>query len=92
MPYSGEELEEIERDPARLRAYFWHIAMHNRRLARRERAASRAVGCSHPVTNYLPAFEEGADKIRLANLSDRLADLILEHIDGLVDSCLKRDD
>ena len=28
MPYSDADMTEIERDPARLRAYYWRMAMH----------------------------------------------------------------
>lgn len=28
MPYSEEDMAEIEKDPARLRAYYWRMAQH----------------------------------------------------------------
>lgn len=34
MPYSEKELDEIQYDPVRMKAYFWHVAMHAKRRAR----------------------------------------------------------
>lgn len=28
MPYSDADIQEIEKDPERLRAYYWRIAQH----------------------------------------------------------------
>src|SRR6185437_4068032 len=89
MPYSEAELDEIGGDPARLRAYWWLMAMHHKRLAREYRARSRAVSLRHPTTNYLPAFEDGEDDIRWADTLDRVSDAILENIDDFVSSTLK---
>jgi hypothetical protein len=43
MPYSDDDMFEIERDPVRLKAYFWHIAQHWRRMATQHRARSQAM-------------------------------------------------
>ena len=88
MTYSDEEMAEIERDPVRLKAYFWNVVQGMRRIAAKNRARSQATGVNHPVTNYLPAFEEGADAIHWANTLDRVADCILEDLDAWVTSTL----
>lgn len=92
MTYSDEEMKEIERDPVRLRAYFWRVATNMRRTAKRNRAQSRAIGKGHPITNYLPAFEEGQDLIRWAKTLDNVADHVLENIDVIVESMLVTDE
>ncbi len=90
MPYSEQEIEEISRDPVRLRAYFWKVAMNAQRQARRYRKSSRAVGAQHPVTNYRPAFEEGREDARWADTLDRFSSAILDNIDAFVDSTVER--
>lgn len=90
MPYSDEEMREIERDPVRLRAYFWRVATNMRRIAKQNRRQSRATGKNHPVTNYLPAFEEGRDLVRMAKTLDTVADQVIEHMDILVETTLVR--
>jgi hypothetical protein len=89
MPYSDQEMEEIARDPTRLRAWWWHIAKHNQRLARNKRERSRRTGQQHSVINYLPRFEEGAELVRHADMSDNLANAVLDNIDALVRSSLE---
>lgn len=91
MTYSDEEMREIERDPVRLRAYFWRVATNMRRMAANNRAKSRATGLHHPVSNYLPAFEEGADEVRWADTYDRVADAVLGDLDTLVETTLVKD-
>lgn len=92
MPYSDQELEEIERDPERLRAWWWHMAMHHKRLARKYRERSRSTGESHPVTNYRPQFEEGFDLVRWARVLESVSGAILENMDALVESTLVKDE
>jgi len=86
MPYSEKEFDEIERNPVRRRAYFWHVAMSAQRTARRNRALSRRLAVAHPVTNYKPVFEEGHDLLAEAAHMDRFAKSILDNIDLLVET------
>lgn len=88
MPYSDRELREIERDPVRLRAWWWHMAQHHRRLAREYRHKSQSTGKWHPVTNYSYEFAKGRKDIRWANTLDRVSAMVLENIDALVESTL----
>ena len=90
MPYTEEDLRDIERDPVRLRAYFWKVAMNAKREAQRYRAASRAVGVEHPVTNYRPAFEEGLENAHWAGVLDRFSAAILDNLDVFVETTLER--
>lgn len=91
MPYTEKELEEIERDPVRLRAYVWHVAMNAQRIARRNREQSRKMALSHPVINYVPIHEEGRDLLRDADLMDRFSKALLDNIDLFVDTTVKCD-
>jgi hypothetical protein len=86
MPYSETDMEAIERDPVRLRAYYWHMTQHWRRMAREMRDASRQTGRAHPVTNYRPAFLEGREEMRHAEVLERLAEHVSENIDALVET------
>ena len=88
--YSEQEMHEIGRDPVRLRAYFWRVAMNAKRTARRYRAASRAVGVEHPVTNYRRAFDEGQEDMRWADTLDRFSAAILDNLDAFVETTLER--
>lgn len=90
MSYSEAQLEDIERDPVRLRAYFWHVAMNAQRIARRNRAMSRRLAVSHPVTNYRPVFDEGHELLSKAALMDRFSRAILDNIDAFVDSTVRQ--
>lgn len=89
MPYSEQEMQDICRDPERLCAYFWRVAMNAKRTAKRNRERSRGVGLSHPVNNYRPAFEEGYDDVRWAETLDRFSAAILDNLDALVESTLE---
>jgi len=91
MSYSEQELEEIGRDPVRLRAYFWRVATNMKRMAARNRTESRQTGELHPVTNYLAKHYEGQDLMHWAGVLDTCGDLILEDLDQWVDSCLEKD-
>lgn len=75
MTYSDLDLAEIPHDRTRLRAYYWRMAHHHRRLAAEHRRDARRV-----------SFAEGADLIRWAGILDRLSMLVLDNIDALVDS------
>lgn len=90
MPYSEEEMAAIARDPERLRAYFWRVAMNAQRRARRYRAASRSVGVAHPVTNYRSVFDEGHEDVRWADTLDRFSAAILDNLDAFVETTLER--
>jgi hypothetical protein len=79
MAYTGEQLEEIERDPVRLRAYFWRVAMANKVLAARKREEARRA-----------SFEDGPRLLQEAYSSQRFSLVILEHMDALVESCVCR--
>lgn len=89
MPYTTEELEEIARDPVRLHAWWWHIAKHNERLARQKRTQSRHTGVQHSIKDYHPRYDEGAELIQHAELSERVAVTVLEHIEALTRSTLE---
>lgn len=89
MPYSDHELEEIGRDPIRLRAWWWHMAMRHQRFAREKRELSRMIGRDHPVTNYRERFDEGYDLIRWAIVSDRVASVILDDIELFIRTTLE---
>lgn len=91
-PYSDKEMEEISRDPERLRAYFWRFAMNAKRRAVENRSTSRATGIAHPVTNYRPAFEDGRDLMHWASVMDRVAEHVLNNLDVLVETTLERDE
>lgn len=89
-PYSEKEMEEISRDPARLRAYFWRVAM-----SARQRAADGRRRCAAQAMHSSPVqFDEVADKgrrtLRMASLDERLATAILDNIDALVASTVSR--
>lgn len=90
MAYTEKDLEEISRDPERLRRYFAGVAMNARRMALRDRQKSRRMGLAHPVTGYRTAFEEGRDLMRWADTMEAFADAITENIDAFVESSLAR--
>ena len=92
MPYSEQDMYEIERDPVRLKAYYWHMVHHWRRLAARKREKSRHTGECHPVTNYLPHFEKGREELRWAEILERCAEVIEKDIDAWVENTLERDE
>lgn len=89
MPFSEQELEDISRNPVRLRAWWWHMSMHQARLARKNLKQSRATGLLHPVTNYLPKFEEGYDLVHWAGVHTGVSAVITENLDALVRSSLE---
>lgn len=89
--YSEHDMHEIARDPDRLRAYYWRVAMNAKRMARRSREASQNVGVVHPVTNYRPAFDEGREDVRWADTLDRFSAAILDNLDAWVESTLERE-
>lgn len=92
MPYSDQEMHEIERDPVRLKAYFWHMIQHWRRMGRRKREKSKRTGEIHPVTNYRCHFENGREELRWAEVLETCADVIERDIDSWVEGCLIRED
>jgi hypothetical protein len=75
MPYSGEELDEIGRDPVRLRGYFWRVAM-----GARLRAARAREDAQKGLTRDL----------RWASLEEDVSRIILDNLDALVESSLER--
>lgn len=77
MTCFDKHYEEIERDPARLRACYWHMTMHWKRLAARYRYNSRR------------GHVDGADLVRRAAVLERCAEIIADHIDVFVDSTSK---
>ena len=79
MAYTGEQLDEIERDPVRLRAYFWRVAMANKVLAARKREEARRA-----------SFGDGMRLLQQARASQRFSLIILEHMDALVASCARQ--
>ena len=89
MPYTEKDMEEISRDPERLRRYFTGVAMNARRMALRDRQKSRRMGLSYPVTGYRAVFEEGRDLMRWAATLEAVADAIIENIDAFVESSLE---
>ncbi len=89
-PYTDREMRAIERDPKRLRGYFWRVAMNARRMAAENRARSQQTGIAHPTTNYRPAFAEGRDMIADADTMERFSKTILDNIDVLVKTTLVR--
>lgn len=84
--YSDQEMRDIERSSERLRAYFWRVAQNAKRLARRDRAASRSISLNHPTSNYRPQFSEGFDLLKDAEHMERFSSAILENLDALVRS------
>lgn len=90
MPYSEQELEDIGRDPVRLRAWWWHMSMHDERLARNKRKQSRSLASiNHVVTDYQESYDDGAEMVRWAEISERMAIVVREHLDALVRSSLE---
>jgi hypothetical protein len=89
-PSSDREMRAIERDPARLRGYFWRVAMNARRIAAENRRLSQETGIRHPTTNYRAAFAEGRDLIADAEWMDRFSAAILKDIDLIVETTLVR--
>lgn len=82
MTYSAKALNEIPRDCARLRAYFWRMAQHHRQLAAEHRRDTRANRVD---------FEEGCDLIRQAGVLERVASVVLANFDELVESTYEGD-
>lgn len=78
MPYSERDLEEIGRDPVRLRAYFWHMEQHWRRLARGYRFKSQMQARKVVGETY----ETGHDLLRQASHMERSADALRDHINA----------
>ncbi|WP_143278168.1 hypothetical protein [Bradyrhizobium sp. UFLA03-84] len=73
MAYSETEMREIERDPVRLKSYFWRVATNCRQMAARRRNLARR------------GFEPEVDAMRIEML-EAVADGIIENIDALVES------
>jgi hypothetical protein len=90
MVYTEKDLEEISRDPDRLRRYFAGVAMNARRMALRDRRKSKRMGLAYPVTGYRPVFEDGRDLMRWAETMEAVAAAIIENIDAFVESSLKK--
>ena len=77
--YTDEEMEEIEADPVRLKAYFWRMSKHWTRLAATYREEARKV-----------SFDEGLEKIRWAKTLDTTAGVLLENLDAFVESTVRK--
>lgn len=77
MSYSESEMDEIERDPVRLRGYFWRVAMTNKRLAAQSRKEARTA-----------SYDQGARLIHDAEVSEAFSQAILDNLDVLVKSSL----
>jgi len=75
MPYSDQQMREIERCPVRLRAYYWRVAMNARRMAADQRGRTRR--------GFVPPETLGPDTL------ERFAGSILENIDALVSTTLR---
>jgi hypothetical protein len=75
MTYTSEQLEEIEKDPERLRAMFWRVAMSNRQRAGQQREEARRA-----------PFDDGPRLLREAEISERFAATILENLDAFVEA------
>lgn len=77
MIYTDKQMRKIEADPIRLRGYFWRVATNARQMA--------AVRRNEARRGFLP--EESA--LRPDTL-ERFADSVMENIDVLVSSTLRR--
>jgi hypothetical protein len=86
MTYSDADLAEIPRDRARLRAWWWRMAQHHKRLAKQYRRESKMTAIEHSPVGYRPAFDEGADLIHWAGILDHLSEIVLDNLDALVES------
>jgi hypothetical protein len=86
MPYSETDLAEIPHDRARLRAWWWRMAIHHKRLAKQYRRESKMTAIEHSPVGYRPAFDEGADLLRWAGILEDLSAVVLENLDSLVES------
>lgn len=75
MPYSEHDLNEIGRDPIRLRAFYWHMEQHWKRLAREYRAQSHAQARKVVGETY----EMGAKLLDWAGTLERCADMLEKH-------------
>jgi hypothetical protein len=75
MTYSDQALHEISRNPVRLRAYYWHMEKHWRRLAREYR--TRSQGQAQLVVG--DTYERGSDLLDQALHMERCADFIRDH-------------
>lgn len=84
MPYSERDLEEIGRDPVRLRAWVWHMVQHHKRLARKQRAQAYRVSQFCTVGFGEDDVEEGRDLLKWADISERMAKFMEENIDRWV--------
>lgn len=91
-PYTQAEMRAIERDPVRLRAYFWSIAARAQRRSTRLLEASRRTGIEHPTSNYRPAFEDGCEDVHEAGVMARFSKAIHDNIDLLVETTLVGED
>lgn len=90
MPYSEQELEEIGRDPVRLRAWWWRVGTNQQRMALTNRRRSRALASiNHVVTDYQDSYEDGADMVRWAGVNERMSTFILGNIDACVRGSLE---
>lgn len=78
MPYSERELEEIGRDPVRLRAYVWHMEQHWRRLARLYRIESQVQARKVVGETY----EMGLDLLKQASHMERSADALRDYMNA----------
>lgn len=75
MPYSDKDLSEIGLNPVRLRAYYWHMEKHWRRLAREYRGQSQTQARMVVGDTY----ERGADLLENADHIERCADFIRDY-------------
>lgn len=77
MVYTDKQMREIETDPVRLRGYFWRVATNARQMAAERRNQAQRGFLS----------EECA--VRPDTL-ERFANSVMENIDVLVSSTLRR--
>jgi hypothetical protein len=75
MTYGEADLAEIPHDKARLRAWWWRMAMHHKRLAKQYRRDAHTT-----------SFAEGADLVHWARVLEDLSVIVLDNIDALVES------
>jgi hypothetical protein len=75
--YSAEALDGIARDRDRLRAYYWHMAQHHRRLAAEHHRTLRS---------NMASFDEGRDLLHWAGTLERVSATILDNLDAIVES------
>jgi len=87
MAYSEEEMCEIEKNPDRLRAYFWRIAMGMRLQADKIRHEVH----DHAILSSPVAFDlfsdDRRDAIKWAKALDRTSEAILSNLNEFVRSC-----